>query len=208
VSLAKQAPSEQPKTMQRSTTTDTATLATGTTPSTHKETPPTLVSLGDMYSGGTYTPPKMSEPAVENAIHVYGNEVGEIIQTAVRGMGDQNALVQSFIKDRTKKPNVLNLAKKYEVLSSSVADARHPKEFANLASSLAAGYSEVARGLRTLSEAEGDTDVYAKMLTYNTNVETFASAFIPYASLFGALGVTFSPDEPGGMFTPAVSRGL
>lgn len=137
-------------------------------------------------------------------IKKYGNAVGEVIQTAVRGMGDQNSMLMAFVTDTSKKAPVESLADKYRTLATELDTINHIVPFTKNAAQLADGYRAVAAGLDTLALATKDT-VYDQLLTYNSKVETFAEAFVPYASLFSALGVTFSPDEPGGIFTPAVS---
>jgi hypothetical protein len=154
-----------------------------------------------------YTAPglRAAKPDPLADLHTYGNKVGDTIQTAVKGMGDQNALLGAFFADQTKNTSVVTLAEKYEALATALTQIEHPTGFTKNATALIGGYEAAATGLRDLSKTSTN-DMYDGLLAYNKKVETFAEAFVPYASLFGAYGVTFSPDEPGGIFTPAVAK--
>jgi hypothetical protein len=181
---------------------------------------PELVTLGSLWGAGTgstttpnpqykapgldvFTEPTTPEAKQKITIKNYGNAVGETIQTAVRSMGDQNALLMGYVSGVQKKEAVEDLAHKYDALADAVAAAAHPSSFAVAAENLASGYRTVADGLRTVAGKDA-SHIYEGLIAYNENVETFAAAFVPYATLFGAHGVTFTPDEPGGLFTPAV----
>jgi hypothetical protein len=158
-----------------------------------------------------YAAPGLSSaPAADNEkeiLHTYGNTVGEVIQTSIRGMGDQNALLGAFFKDTTLSTKVIQLAEKYEALAVGVGKIEDPKLFTENAERLSLGYAGVGEGLRLLATAKTDTDMYAHLISYNTKVAEFAERFIPFAQTFGAAGITFTPDEPGGMFNPVGAQG-
>jgi hypothetical protein len=142
---------------------------------------------------------------IKTRLHAYGNEVGSEIKHFVEGVGrDQNDILISFTANPNNNEGVLDVQGGYSALADAIDTIEAPDTFKNLQNKLANGYRSVADGLGVLSEASTN-DMYDKMLTYNSHVEEFGSAFIQFALQFQALGITFSPDEPGGIFTPPVS---
>jgi hypothetical protein len=118
-------------------------------------------------------------------------------------MGNQNTILLAFVSNPTNAAAVTRLAEQYRTLAHDIEAIHHPDAFKKNAEALVVGYRAVGHGLDTLADATQES-VYDSLLSYNATVETFAENFIPYASLFGAVGITYSPDEPGGIFTPAV----
>lgn len=191
----------RPSTAQPSTPTPNTSTRPTYTPRAETAYTPLVAPQNESYHVPGLTP---AHTASDTDIYkAYGNTAGAVIQSAVAAMGNQNTTLLAFVTNLTDTSPVTSLAEQYRALARKIETLDHPQVFKKNAAELVAGYEEVGRGLDTLATASKDT-VYTHLLSYNSTVETFAESFVPYASLFGALGITFSPDEPGGIFTPAV----
>lgn len=147
----------------------------------------------------------VTQDAEQSTLKNYGNTVGKSIQETVSTkLKSQNDTLIAFTKDTSKKESVLAIKNIYDSLSADIAAIKAPVGFVDAQKKLADGYAAIGTGLEHLANAREGT-LYSAMIVYNEHVERFASAFVSYALLFGAHGVTFTQDEPGGIFTPPVS---
>lgn len=208
-------PKEHPKTQdsglasEDTRAVDAALSGGGSTTETNTENTGLFSQLVSNFWGekNTDTASATAQPAAESdplkkQLKDYGNAVGSKIKSFVEGPGkDQNDMLTSFIGNPIDNQHVLDLAESYTALADIIDETDAPNAFTDKQKKLSEGYRSVADGLKVLSEAS-TSDMYDKMITYNNHVESFGSAFVQFALTFGVFGVTFSPDEPGGIFTP------
>ena len=185
-------------------------------PTQKKQKPQTqteYVNVGDMWKSnknielGAWNTPQ-EEDATKKAIRAFGNAVGTKIQMLTLSHGKQSDKLGAFTQTRDDEGReyVETLADDYDTLAKNIEAIEGPAVFATEQKALANGYRSVADGLRILKRSTNDANTYENMLTYNTNVESFATSFITFALLFKEQGVLFTENEPGGMFTPPVSQ--
>lgn len=185
-------------------------------PTQKKQQTPTqteYVNVGDLWKSNkkielsAWNTPK-EEDATQKAIRVFGNTVGTKIQMLTLSHGKQSEKLGSFTQTRSDvdREYVETLADDYDTLAKNIESVDGPAVFLDEQKALAAGYRNVADGLRILKRSTDDTSTYENMLIYNTNVESFATSFITFALLFKEQGIIFSENEPGGIFTPPVSQ--
>jgi hypothetical protein len=173
---------------------------------------PEYVNVGEMWKSNTkitLTPwdtPK-EEDATKKAIRAFGNAVGTKIQMLTLAHSKQADKLGAFTQTRDSegKAYIDELASDYDILAKNIDAIDGPDVFSVEKNALSAGYRGVADGLRVLKRSTDDSSTYENMLTYNTNVEGFATSFITFALLFKDQGVVFSENEPGGIFTPPVT---
>jgi hypothetical protein len=173
---------------------------------------PEYVHVGEMWKSNTkieLTPweTQEEEDATKKAIRAFGNAVGTKIQMLTLSHGKQADKLGAFTQTRDSegKAYIDELASDYDLLAKNIDAIDGPDVFSTEKRALSAGYRSVADGLRILKRSMDDSSTYENMLTYNTNVEGFATSFITFALLFKDQGVVFSENEPGGIFTPPVT---
>ncbi len=147
------------------------------------------------------------EDQLKKVIHEYGNTIGQKIHDMVIKNGDQNEALGVFVKNKNTESysDIKNIGDNYIQLAKNIDDTLAPHGFSESAHRLSLGYTGVGNQLLAFSGKNTDEAIYAQILIYNGSVETFGESFIALAQLFGAYGVKFSPDEPGGIFSPAVT---
>lgn len=150
---------------------------------------------------------KSEEEIAKDTLRAFGNALGEKIQEMVQKNSDQNEALMRYVTERNavSLERLNGIADAYEVLAATLTKTTAPSGFSESTARVSTGYKDIAAMLRAFSGKTTDESLYEQILTYNKSVETFGTAFITLSKTFGAHGITFSPDEPGGIFSPAVS---
>lgn len=163
-------------------------------------------STTELLWDGTYTTPAAhatDEPTsttYQEALHTYGNEVGEVLDAFDLAHTGQLATIQTFLDDRGTTTGILRLANEYKQLSADLTHITAPSPAQQIHADLVAGYQEVGERLAAVPGALTDETLVERMLTYNTSAEKVGSAHVQLITLFAANGITFANYEPGHMF--------
>ena len=143
--------------------------------------------------------------ADQQALYIYGNEVGSIIQSyetehanAARVLQDQN----NDRTDPTKSAAVVALADAMIAVGTSMeATEIVPKSAASAHHALAASYKESGQKLKGIASAENDADFINAIKQYDAVVDTYVHHYVALVNVFASNGVTFSQDDAGSVFT-------
>jgi hypothetical protein len=177
------------------------------------------VSDGEPYAGptgstqndavwlGGYTDTQASvslEPettALQTELHDYGNAVGSHLQQFIRAQGDQAALLERFLQDRTNTDELETLTNAYVALSAKLSEVTAPNILQSTHAGLVYSYAQVGEYLWRLADAKDDSDLLQKMLAYNKISEAVAKHHVTLVTTFNAHGVEFKSSEPGSIFS-------
>jgi hypothetical protein len=179
-----------------------------------QSTPITVQNDSDVMDIVPHAGPEISDDAITDTtleplatadIEVYrefGNTVAQKIQTFSLLQSNQYEVMGDFASGTTDTSDVLKLSAAYSELAKDLTTVTPPKAFVTAFSGIVDGYATVGSATKDFSES---TPSQKSMEAYNAHIETFARAFTRFSLLFGALGVTFTSDEPGYMFSPPSS---
>ncbi len=162
---------------------------------------------------GTYTTSSPvvivdEQSEVQRELHTYGNELGALLTAFTTTQGDQVALLDAFLKNRTETAALRALTNAYTELSDEIASIEPPQVAQSTHTRLSDAYAEVGTLLWNLTTAQDDSELVAQILTYNKASEAVAKQHIALVNLFSAYDVTFDPGEAGSVFVfPAQNMG-
>ena len=145
--------------------------------------------------------------ALQQSLYQYGNQAGKFIQDYDGTHTNQTQELTDSINDRTnaaKSAAVAVIGHDLEAIGDGLNSLTAVPDVAtqdNIA--LAAGYHEIGAKLVVVSQSGNlhDADIVAAIKTYDAAVDTFNKKYTNLALLFVAQGVTFSPSEPGSVFS-------
>lgn len=162
------------------------------------------------YTDTRGTIPTTQETPTQRALHAYGNELGSLLSTFNITQGDQVALLESFLKNRTDTERLKNLTDGYVQLSSDISRISAPEQVRTIHARLVTSYKAVGELLWNLTTAASDEELLDRMLTYNKASEAVAKQHVALVTLFKAHGVVFQDGEPGSIFSfdPSAVGGL
>ncbi len=166
------------------------------------ENPYSFITNGVSFPSSSLT--KERTP-IQQALYEYGNKAGKIIQTFEDSNQNMADVVQAQSEDPEDPLKVAALIK----LADSLADvgvsleelSSVPAEAANQNAKLATSYKDMGAKLALVPNAMTEDSRVETMLTYNAAAESFVTNYVAIVTLFSIMEVTFSPDEPGSVFT-------
>lgn len=162
----------------------------------------------------TSTAQKIRTPLQER-LYNYGNDVGSFIQSFEQQYPNETKILTDQIQDRkdtVKGAAVVSLGQALSALGSSLSamddgsgdeggNQSVPSQMRPSHLALAKSYSELGAKLALIPKTQSDTDFIAAINAYNASVDTFTKNYVALANLFAAYGVSFSPEDPGSLFT-------
>jgi len=142
----------------------------------------------------------------QQALYVYGNEVGSYVQGYNNTHQDQVQIMKNALNDRqntSKAQAVASIGIDMETVGegiTEISDAPSEALFQNTA--LANSYTDSGKKLVAVAAAlpGRDTDLAKAIETYHTSIGTFVTNYVALANLFKAYGVTFAPSDAGSVF--------
>lgn len=149
-------------------------------------------------------PKELSEEAY--AFYKYGNEVGSYIDTYDSTYGKRAVSVLSdFYKDRknaAKQDAMRRLADSIEHVGEEIAGmASVPKDIAGMHELLAERYQDAGRKLANIPGARNDSELLERIIEYNNAADALVSTLSTLAVFFATANISFTPHEPGSVFT-------
>lgn len=148
--------------------------------------------------------PQKKMTALQRALYDYGNEAGSHIQSHE----EENRYAPQVLKDQfedredpAKNAALSALAGSLEDLGERLAAMSPPSEVRAAHQKVAASYRALGAKLALVPDARTDAAVLDAILAYNAEAETYVQNYVALATLLSAHGVTFSPDDPGSVFT-------
>lgn len=157
-------------------------------------------------SGSTLpTSPAKERTPTQQALYKYGNEAGFYVQSFENANKNMADVVQKQIDDPQGPLAVaalVELAKNLAKVGNSlekIADV--PAQATSVNTKLAGSYKDVGAKLALVPDAKTDEERAETMLTYNAAAEEFVKSYVALVTLFSISEVTFTPDEPGSVFT-------
>ncbi len=158
------------------------------------------------------TTPIKKRTAEQQMLFEYGNAVGSYVQSFEEAHPAQPELMKNFLEDRqnpAKVASVRALGEAYIALGKNLAGVDSiPSAVAPQHAALAKSYQDLGQHFMPIASAGNDSNLLAALQSYNGAADTYARAFVALASLLGAYGVAFSPDDPGSVFTFTVASGF
>lgn len=151
------------------------------------------------------TSPMQAKTPTQQALYVYGNDVGSIIQSYESLHADAPQILRDQAEDRTDAAKAAKLIKLGNDLGSvgtqmlSMDGVPPPAQSAHKA--LAEGYIMIGQKLALVPQAGNDTDFVNAVQAYDAAADDFIKKYVALAQLFRSYGVTFSQDDPGSVFT-------
>lgn len=141
----------------------------------------------------------------EQALYNYGNEVGSTIQSFESSFRNAPQTLKNQFEDRedpTKNQALNALAEGLARVGRTLEKMETvPPEIATAHAKVAASYQEMGEKLARISGARGDEEFLELALAYNATVETYTQNYIALATLISAYSITFTPNDPGSVFT-------
>jgi len=152
----------------------------------------------------TSTPTKERTPEQEE-LYNYGNEAGSEIQS----FEDSHRNMPQILKDQFEDPRdagkiatLLGLGDALAGVGRALEEIGNvPESVRSANASVAKSYKEMGVLLAQVPKAYTDDERISAMLAYNATVETYIKNYVALATILSAYGVTFSPGEPGSVFT-------
>jgi len=141
----------------------------------------------------------------QQKLYDYGNEVGSYIETYESTNHNAPQILKDQFEDRqdgVKNDALRGLASGLSRVGASLGGMEEvPGEVDSAHARLAASYVDMGEKLAGIPDATSDQALLDAMLTYNASVEAFSKNFVALAILFSAHGVSFTPEDPGSVFT-------
>lgn len=142
--------------------------------------------------------------ALQDALYLYGNEVGDAIVSFEGSHPNQPAI----LKDHAEQPEKPEAQAALKRLADDIAHVGEsidgiepvPAQAKAAHSALVAAYKLLGDRLGTVSQTHGNDPLFDAIVSYNASADDFAKKFVSLALLFQAYGVTFSPGDGGSVF--------
>jgi hypothetical protein len=153
---------------------------------------------------------------LQDTLYSYGNDVGGYIQSFEQQYPNETQILTNQVQDRTnpdKAAAVEALGQSLSGLGASLTEMdagdstdaggnqNVPIQMKSAHDALAKSYSDLGVKLALVPQATSDSDFLAAINAYDTSVQAFTKTYVAYANLFVAYGVSFSPEDPGSVFT-------
>ncbi len=188
-----------------------------TQPAGPKATPTSSGDMGAIYSLipsgliATTTPEPVRTEAQQRLFN-YGNDAASYIQTYEDSNRNASVALRDQAEDRQdpqKKQAVKLVAAGLRTAGESLLGMEElPPLVVGTHKALAESYIEVSRELTKVPDANGDEAFIAAINAYNAAADTLVQNYVSLATAFSLAGVTFSPQDPGSIFTFSAGGGL
>ncbi len=158
----------------------------------------------------TSSAPQRSAP--QRSLYEYGNNIGSIIQSFEQQHANSTQILTDQAQDRTnadKAAAVEQLGRGLSAVGNAIlALDSVPAQAASDNEALGKSYQDIGSKLALVPQAQSDQAYLAAINTYDDAVNAFVTKYVALAQLFVSEGVTFSPDDPGSVFTFTNTAGL
>jgi hypothetical protein len=170
-----------------------------------KGTEPADTSAYSFIPSGLIATTTLAAPrsSLQNALYLYGNEVGDAI-TSFEGLHPNQP---SILKNHAEQPQdpgaqaaLRALGADFARLGDSIGKIAAPKQAAAANAALSAAYAQLGSHLVAVSDASGNDNLYDAIVAYDATADDFAKKFVSLALIFQSYGVTFSPGDGGSVF--------
>lgn len=149
------------------------------------------------------SPPVRTE--LQEELYAYGNRFG----SEVRGFEDSHMNGIQILKDQAedrasveKADAAIRYANDLARLGKDLEElAGVPARAALFHKKLAASYVETGTKLALIPKTKTDAEFLAAIETYNRSMDTFTNNYVALVQFFIAQGVSFSPNDPGSIFS-------
>ncbi|MBI4079999.1 hypothetical protein HY414_02120 [Candidatus Kaiserbacteria bacterium] len=151
----------------------------------------------------TSTPARRLSPT-QQAIFDYGNEAGSYIQSYEERYRAAPQILKDQFEDREdpeKNAALLSLAGALEDIGFQLEGIEAPSPVSAAHKKVAASYKELGQKLALVPNAKSDQAILDAILSYNAAAEVYVQNYVALATLIGAYGVSFSPEDAGSVFT-------
>ena len=156
--------------------------------------------------------------ALQQKLYDYGNNVGSFVQSFEQDHPNEAQVLWDQAQDRTnpdKAASLVALAHALTALGDNLSqmnaspdDDQVPTQMTAAHNALAQSYHDLGTELALVPGAQGDSAFVAAVEAYDTTAEMFTQKYVALANLFVAYGVTFSPQDPGVVFTFSAAPSL
>lgn len=157
--------------------------------------------LGEYSNTNSPTVSEGNQTQTQQALRVYGNELGSTLKSFQLAQGDQTKLLEDFLDNRADTTNLKRLTDAYVELGEIIQAISAPDVLATTHTGLANSYTQVGELLWNITLANDDEALVERMLIYNKASEEVAKHHVSLITLFKAHGIEFQPHEPGSIFT-------
>ncbi len=138
----------------------------------------------------------------QDALYIYGNEVGDAIVSFEGLHPNQPAVLKNHAEqpgDADAKAALKALGDDFIRLGDSLSGLSAPAQTATAHKALVAAYKDLGTKLSAVSQSSGD-GLYDSIVAYDAAADDFAKKFVALALIFQAYGVMFSPGDGGSVF--------
>lgn len=142
-----------------------------------------------------------SETETQLALREYANTLGALLKSFDIAQGNQVALLENFVADRTTTHSLKQLTDAYEQLSLDISQIDAPEVVSSIHTGLIISYKAVGELLWELTLAHDDTELMERMLIYNQSSEDVAKQHVSLITLLKAYGIEFKSSEAGSIFS-------
>ncbi|MDR3570714.1 MAG: hypothetical protein P4L81_00745 [Candidatus Pacebacteria bacterium] len=143
--------------------------------------------------------------AAQQTLHDYGNEVGGEIQGFENLHTNEAQILKDQAEDRTntaKAAAVAALGQGFIGVGTYLQQMQDvPSVATSLHSALAKSYLDIGTKLQAVAQAQSDGAFIQAIENYDTSANTFVHNYGALAQFFSEQGVTFSPQDPGSIFS-------
>lgn len=158
------------------------------------------------------TTPEPVRTEVQQKLFNYGNDAASYIQTYEDSNRNASVALRDQAEDRQNPQKIQAVKLVAAGLRTAGESLLGMEELPSLVTSshkaLAESYIEVGRQLSKVPDANGDEAFIAAINAYNAAADTLVKNYVSLATAFSLAGVTFSPQDPGSIFTFSSGGGL
>lgn len=141
--------------------------------------------------------------AQQDALYLYGNEVGDTIISFESTHPDQPSILKNHMEQPENleaKAALKKLGNDLARVGDTISSLEAPTQAIGAHKALVAAYRDIGTKLATISDTEGNDALFDAIVTYNSAAEEFAKKFVSLAQVFQSYSVTFSPGDGGSVF--------
>jgi len=160
----------------------------------------------------TYSAPKQStvtpvtNPASDNPLYTFGNELGSYIVASSADQEAELAFWNSAVGNTKMNERLVSgfneLANKYDTLTQNLSSVSTPSNATTAKNGLATAYRSYTDSIRAIAKTPLDTYMQGDTLNaYGDATRILGQAFVAMSDLFYTENIYFGPEEPGNVFT-------
>lgn len=151
------------------------------------------------------TPPTKERTPQQQALYIYGNTIGDYVESYENSNDAQIQVLVDFLEDPanpSKKAAAESVAAGLAKVGNSMNELETvPPEVNELHKALARGYVDLSTRISAIFKANSDEDRLQAINAYNARADSFAKTYVSLVTLFSVSGVDFSNNDPGRVFS-------